>query len=104
MSEETTVVHLLRHGEVFNPDKIFYGRLPGFRLSDLGLRMAGVDRPARDPALVQRLAHVGRGGQVPQREPGSRPHRSDAAASAPGPQPLRVTANGRPAWPHARLP
>jgi broad specificity phosphatase PhoE len=37
---ETTVVHLLRHGEVFNPGKILYGRLPGFRLSDAGLRMA----------------------------------------------------------------
>jgi broad specificity phosphatase PhoE len=29
-------VHLLRHGEVFNPDGILYGRLPGFGLSDLG--------------------------------------------------------------------
>jgi broad specificity phosphatase PhoE len=37
---EQTVVHLLRHGEVFNPDKILYGRLPGFRLSDAGLGMA----------------------------------------------------------------
>ena len=36
----TTVVHLLRHGEVHNPDKVLYGRLPGFRLSDLGRRMA----------------------------------------------------------------
>ncbi|MCE0540095.1 histidine phosphatase family protein [Kineosporia rhizophila] len=35
-----TVVHLLRHGEVYNPQGIFYGRLPGFRLSDLGHRMA----------------------------------------------------------------
>jgi broad specificity phosphatase PhoE len=35
-----TVVHLLRHGEVYNPEGVFYGRLPGFRLSDLGLRMA----------------------------------------------------------------
>ncbi|HEY8532600.1 MAG TPA: histidine phosphatase family protein [Micromonospora sp.] len=35
-----TVVHLLRHGEVHNPDKILYGRLPGFRLSELGVRMA----------------------------------------------------------------
>jgi broad specificity phosphatase PhoE len=35
-----TVVHLLRHGEVFNPDKILYGRLPGFRLSDAGIGMA----------------------------------------------------------------
>jgi broad specificity phosphatase PhoE len=35
-----TRVHLLRHGEVFNPDKILYGRLPGFLLSELGHRMA----------------------------------------------------------------
>ncbi|MET7991310.1 MULTISPECIES: histidine phosphatase family protein [unclassified Amycolatopsis] len=36
----TTVVHLLRHGEVHNPDKILYGRLPNFRLSDRGQRQA----------------------------------------------------------------
>ena len=35
-----TVVHLLRHGEVHNPQKILYGRLPGFRLSELGVQMA----------------------------------------------------------------
>ncbi|MFN2536970.1 MAG: histidine phosphatase family protein [Mycobacteriales bacterium] len=35
-----TTVHLLRHGEVFNPDGILYGRLPGFRLSDDGKQMA----------------------------------------------------------------
>jgi broad specificity phosphatase PhoE len=33
-------VHLLRHGEVHNPDGVLYGRLPGFRLSDLGERQA----------------------------------------------------------------
>ncbi len=33
-------VHLLRHGEVFNPDGVLYGRLPGFRLSELGERQA----------------------------------------------------------------
>jgi len=37
---EQTVVHLLRHGEVHNPDKVLYGRLPDFHLSDLGRRMA----------------------------------------------------------------
>lgn len=37
---ERTVVHLLRHGEVDNPDRILYGRLPGFHLSPLGQRMA----------------------------------------------------------------
>ena len=36
-----TVVHLLRHGEVHNPAKVLYGRLPGFRLSEAGIGMAG---------------------------------------------------------------
>jgi broad specificity phosphatase PhoE len=35
-----TVVHLLRHGEVHNPTKVLYGRLPGYRLSPLGEQMA----------------------------------------------------------------
>ena len=34
------VIHLVRHGEVHNPTRVLYGRLPGFRLSDLGQRMA----------------------------------------------------------------
>ena len=33
-------VHLLRHGEVHNPDGVLYGRLPEFHLSDLGREMA----------------------------------------------------------------
>lgn len=37
-----TVIHLLRHGEVRNPEGILYGRLPGFLLSDLGARQAKV--------------------------------------------------------------
>jgi broad specificity phosphatase PhoE len=44
-------VHLVRHGEVHNPSGILYGRLPGFRLSELGIRMAKVaadDLVARD--------------------------------------------------------
>lgn len=39
MSEKTTV-HLLRHGEVHNPDGILYGRLPGYLLSARGREMA----------------------------------------------------------------
>lgn len=35
-----TVVHVLRHGEVHNPEKILYGRLPGYHLSELGIQMA----------------------------------------------------------------
>src|SRR5580698_5039780 len=37
---ETTVVHLLRHGEVENPDHIIYGRLSGYHLSANGRAMA----------------------------------------------------------------
>lgn len=50
-----TVVHLLRHGEVFNPSGVLYGRLPGFRLSELGEQMAGRAADAladRDVAVV----------------------------------------------------
>jgi broad specificity phosphatase PhoE len=36
----TTTVHLLRHGEVHNPDGVLYGRIEGYRLSDRGLEMA----------------------------------------------------------------
>jgi broad specificity phosphatase PhoE len=35
-----TTVHLLRHGEVHNPEGVLYGRLPDFHLSALGQEMA----------------------------------------------------------------
>jgi broad specificity phosphatase PhoE len=44
-----TVVHLLRHGEVHNPEKLLYGRLPGYRLSDRGERMAKAVAKALTP-------------------------------------------------------
>jgi broad specificity phosphatase PhoE len=50
-----TVVHLLRHGEVHNPAKVLYGRMPDFHLSDLGREMAVRAAEAlagRDVALV----------------------------------------------------
>ncbi|GAA2814330.1 histidine phosphatase family protein [Kitasatospora aburaviensis] len=47
-AKDITVVHLMRHGEVHNPEGILYGRLPGYRLSELGRRMA--DRVAEDLA------------------------------------------------------
>lgn len=37
---QRTTVHLLRHGEVENPGRVLYGRLPDFHLSSLGVRMA----------------------------------------------------------------
>jgi broad specificity phosphatase PhoE len=33
-------VHLLRHGQVENPDRVLYGRLSGYHLSALGVQMA----------------------------------------------------------------
>ncbi len=35
-----SVVHVVRHGQVHNPDSILYGRLPGYGLSELGKQMA----------------------------------------------------------------
>ncbi len=37
---DPTTVHVVRHGQVHNPDGILYGRQPGFGLSDLGREMA----------------------------------------------------------------
>ncbi len=48
-------IHLVRHGEVFNPQGVLYGRLPGYGLSDLGRRMA---RAAADD-LLSRKRSVG---------------------------------------------
>ena len=33
---DRTIVHVMRHGEVHNPDKILYGRLPDYHLSEKG--------------------------------------------------------------------
>ena len=35
-----TTIHLMRHGEVHNPEGVLYGRLPGYRLSERGVAMA----------------------------------------------------------------
>src|SRR4051812_48940671 len=35
-----TVIHLVRHGEVYNPDNIRYGQIPGFGLSPRGVAQA----------------------------------------------------------------
>lgn len=37
---QSTVVHLLRHGEVHNPDRVIYGRMTDFHLSEDGRMMA----------------------------------------------------------------
>jgi broad specificity phosphatase PhoE len=49
----------VRHGEVFNPGRVLYGRIPGFGLSDLGVRMATLaasDLAARDRTYSRIIA------------------------------------------------
>ena len=53
---EHTVVHLMRHGEVHNPEGVLYGRLPGYQLSELGRKMA--ERVSEHFTEAQ-LKHVG---------------------------------------------
>jgi broad specificity phosphatase PhoE len=36
----TVIVHMVRHGEVDNPGRILYGRIPGYHLSEAGRVMA----------------------------------------------------------------
>ncbi len=52
-----TRIHLVRHGEVHNPDGVIYGRLPNFGLSPLGHQMAAVsaDHIRSSDAKVSRL-------------------------------------------------
>ena len=50
-----TAISLVRHGRVHNPEKVFYGRLPRFGLSETGLREA---RAAGEILEKQALAAV----------------------------------------------
>ena len=48
----TCTLHLVRHGEVENPKGVIYGRLPGYNLSERGLRQAAeAARRLRDADL-----------------------------------------------------
>ncbi len=52
-----TIVHLLRHGEVYNPDGILYGRRDGFHLSERGRAMAeGVAAAIKDRDITHLVA------------------------------------------------
>ncbi|MET1043904.1 MAG: histidine phosphatase family protein [Microbacteriaceae bacterium] len=48
-------IHLVRHGEVFNPDGVLYGRIPGFHLSELGHKMAASAADALADKPIGRL-------------------------------------------------
>jgi broad specificity phosphatase PhoE len=40
MKNTPTTIYLIRHGKVHNPDRILYGRLPRFRLTETGRHQA----------------------------------------------------------------
>lgn len=54
MAANTTRIYVVRHAHVHNPDDILYGRLPRFRLSDLGREQAEVTAGilSREPVSV----------------------------------------------------
>ena len=50
---ETTTVHVMRHGEVHNPERILYGRLQGYGLSEKGRAQSeAVAQALKDKDLV----------------------------------------------------
>jgi broad specificity phosphatase PhoE len=49
----TTLVHLVRHAEVENPDNIWYGRLEGWNLSERGLRQVDALAEHFAPASIE---------------------------------------------------
>jgi broad specificity phosphatase PhoE len=49
------LVHLVRHGEVHNPEGVLYGRIPGYHLSELGHRMADATAASLEGHPVTRL-------------------------------------------------
>jgi len=57
MRTAPTRIYLVRHGEVHNPEKVLYGRLPGFRLSERGQKQAAMvaeflGHPKRDIVAI----------------------------------------------------
>jgi broad specificity phosphatase PhoE len=50
-----TIVHMLRHGEVENPNRTLYGRLAGYRLSAIGRQMA---KAAAESLAGRDIAHL----------------------------------------------
>ena len=49
------LIHLVRHGEVHNPDGVLYGRIPGYHLSELGHQMADAAAKSFDGRPVTSL-------------------------------------------------
>ena len=74
MSRPDTIVHLLRHGEVHNPEGVLYGRRDGYHLSELGRQMA---QRVADDASATATSSTSR----PRRSSGPRRPRAPLAAA-----------------------
>ena len=89
---QRTVVHLLRHGEVYNPEGVLYGRLPGLpplraRAADGRARRRAPRRPRHRPVVSSPAgARPGDRGADRRR---ARPRRSPGRAADRGRQRLR---------------
>jgi broad specificity phosphatase PhoE len=83
---ETTQIDFVRHAHVHNPDDVLYGRLPRFRLSDLGRRQAEVtagvlsDEPVAVIYTSPQLRARQTAAAIAERHPGVRVRRSHLLA------------------------
>ena len=68
-----TSISFVRHGHVHNPENIVYGRLPGFRLSDLGRRgaQAHLNCGRRDSRILRRPSATAFPGPISTSSPGT---------------------------------
>lgn len=67
--------HLVRHGEVNDPDHVVYAALPGYRLSELGKRQAAATAVRLSPRRVQLVVSSPLERAMETAEVIARPHR-----------------------------
>lgn len=53
--QSPTIISFIRHGHVHNPDDIYYGRLPDFRLSNIGQEQARLAGQAMRPYKISAI-------------------------------------------------
>lgn len=79
MHDQTDRLHLIRHGEVLNPDHVVYADLPGFGLSERGLRQAAAAAVRLAGRPVRRIVSSPLDRAVATAEAVARPHGLDVA-------------------------
>jgi broad specificity phosphatase PhoE len=55
MQKQKTIIHLVRHGEVDNPQSLRYGRMPGFHLSESGRKQV---ESLNSFFIPRKIAHI----------------------------------------------